>query len=74
MKKLIALISPEGKTKEQLINETHQAMQKYFRVEKEVLSQDNLIEDKAEEEQGTGYKPRQKNKQVCLRTMMLQGQ
>jgi len=38
MKKLIALISPEGKSKEQLTDELHEAMQKYFRVEKEVVS------------------------------------
>ena len=38
MKKLIALISPEGKTKEQLANEANEAIQKYFRVEKKVLS------------------------------------
>ncbi len=55
MKKLIALISPEGKSKEQLADEMHEAVQKYFRVEKEVLSHDNLMEDKTEEEQGTAY-------------------
>jgi len=38
MRKLIALISPVGKTKEQLATEMHEAVQKYFRVEKEVLS------------------------------------
>lgn len=38
MKKLIALISPVGKTKEQLAKEMFEAMQKYFRVEKEVLA------------------------------------
>lgn len=38
MKKLIALISPEGKVKEQLVNEAHEAVQKYFRVEKEILN------------------------------------
>ena len=36
MKKLIALISPEGKSKEQLADEAHEAVQKYFKVEKEV--------------------------------------
>ena len=38
MKKLIALISPVGKSKEQLVDEAYEAMQKYFKVEKEVLA------------------------------------
>ncbi len=38
MKKLIALMSLEGKTKEQLATEMYEAVQKYFRVEKEVLA------------------------------------
>lgn len=38
MKKLIALISPVGKSKEQLAKEMYEAVQKYFRVEKEVLA------------------------------------
>jgi len=38
MKKLIALISPEGKSKEQLTDEMYEAVQKYFKVEKEVLA------------------------------------
>lgn len=37
MKKIITLISAKDKTKEQLVDEAHEAVQKYFRVEKEVL-------------------------------------
>lgn len=55
MKKLIALISPVGKSKEQLVEETYEAMQKYFRVEKEVLNPDNLIEDLTDSEEGNAF-------------------
>lgn len=57
MKKLVALISPEGKTKEQLADEMHEAMQKYFRVEKEVLAnqkQEHIV-DETEKEEGNAF-------------------
>ena len=44
MRKLIALISPEGKTKEQLASEMHGAVQKYFKVEKKANNFDSLEE------------------------------
>lgn len=73
MKKLITLISPAGKTKKQLVDETYEAMLKYLKVEKNVSNPDNLIEDKTEEEQGTGYQilgakipPKKKNKRPYI--------
>ena len=57
MKKLIALISPVGKTKEQLTDEMHEAVQKYFRVEKEVSANKGhgLITDETEKEEGNAF-------------------
>jgi len=57
MKKLIALISPEGKTKEQLTDEMYEAVQKYFRVEKDVLAnqEHGLIADETGKEEGNAF-------------------
>ena len=52
-KRLIALISPEGKTKEQLTDELWQALEKYKEVEKKV--EEDLMVDLTEQEEGTGY-------------------
>ena len=53
MKRLIALISPQDKTKEQLADELWQAFEKYKEAEKK--ADDNLIVDVTEQEEGTGY-------------------
>ncbi|OGN26822.1 MAG: hypothetical protein A3B17_00270 [Candidatus Yanofskybacteria bacterium RIFCSPLOWO2_01_FULL_45_72] len=57
MKKLIALISPEGKSKEQLTDEMYEAVQKYFKVEKEVLAnqEHESITDGTEKEEGNAF-------------------
>lgn len=44
MKKLIALISPQGKTSQQLYQEIKQALKKFNRVQKRVLQKLNKVQ------------------------------
>ena len=57
MKKLFALINPEGKTKEQITDELWQAYQKYLEMEKKVATdaENELIVDETEKEEGNAF-------------------